>query len=48
MVDSVLMFTTVGPNSLAIWENALDNCLGEGTDNGVASEDFWPSFPFTP
>ena len=48
MVDSVLMLTTLGPSCLAICENALESSLGEGTDSGVASEDFCPSLPFTP
>src|SRR5208337_453406 len=48
MVDSVLMLTTLGPNCLAIWENSLESCLGEGMVSGVASEAFCPSLPFTP
>src|SRR5712671_5315523 len=48
MVDSVLMLTTLGPNCLAICENWLESCFGEGTASGVASEDFCPSLPFTP
>ena len=32
----------------AICENALDICCGDGTESGVASEDFCPSLPFTP
>ena len=49
MVDSVLMFTTLGSNCLAIWEKALESCCGAGTERGVASAAlFWPSLPFTP
>src|ERR1700685_8084 len=48
MVDSVLMFTTLGSSCLEIWEKALESCCGAGMVSGVASDDFWPSLPFTP
>ena len=35
MVDSVLMFTTLGSNCFAICENAFDICCGEGTVSGL-------------
>src|ERR1700680_2642398 len=48
MVDSVLMFTTLGSSCLEIWENAFESCCGAGIVSGVASDDFCPSLPFTP
>src|ERR1019366_7049370 len=48
MVDSVLMFTTLGSSCLEIWEKAAESCCGAGMVSGVASDDFCPSLPFTP
>jgi len=48
IVDSVLMFTTLGSSFLEIWEKVLDSCCGAGMVSGVASDDFCPSLPFTP
>ena len=38
-MDSVLMLTTLGSSCLEICENWLERICGEGTVNGVASED---------
>ena len=49
MVDSVLMLTTLGSSCLEICENWFESICGEGTVNGVASEeDDFLSWPFTP
>ena len=44
MVDSVLMLTTLGSNCLAICENVLDICCGDGMVSGVASAALLPFF----
>src|SRR5437899_3232185 len=38
MVDSVLMFTTLGSSCLEIWEKAFESCCGAGIVSGVASD----------
>src|ERR1700687_2797492 len=48
MVDSVLMFTTLGSSCLEIWEKAFESCCGAGMVSGVASYDLRPSLPLTP
>ena len=49
IVDSVLMFTTVGSSCFEICVKALESCFGAGICKGVASEEELDPFcPFTP
>src|SRR5487761_1336274 len=48
-MEMVLILTTAGPTSFAIWVKVVDRVTGLGTCNGFASElSTFDSFPSTP